>query len=454
LSFERLNDQERKNMFPKDVKKNLARHILADGLDIIVDLENSMGSWLVDKITGVRYLDFFSMFASMAVGFNHPKLMEVKEQFGKLAIQKPSNSDAYTITMAEFVDTFDKFGIPKELPYAFFIDGGALAVENALKTAFDWKVRKNFQKGYKKPLGSKIIHFKQAFHGRTGYTLSLTNTSDPRKTEYFPKFDWPRILNPKLFFPLSEENVNQTRENEKKAVKQIQKAISKHGKEIAGLIIEPIQGEGGDNHFRKEFFLTLRKICDENEILFILDEVQTGVGLTGKFWAYEHMDMIPDIICFGKKSQVCGILVSRRVDEVEHHVFKESSRINSTFGGNLTDMLRFTHILKIIQENDLLENARIQGNLLLSEITKISNEYPDIVSNPRGLGLMCAFDLPDTKKRNLFKQHLFNEKFLILGCGNQSIRFRPHLIVRQEEIEIGIDIIRRVIASEGKNLKK
>ncbi|MBA4369675.1 MAG: L-lysine 6-transaminase [Desulfobacterium sp.] len=440
-------------MFPKDVKKILAKHILADGLDIIVDLENSKGSWLVDKMTGTRYLDFFSMFASMAVGFNHPKLMEVKEQFGMLAIQKPSNSDAYTITMAEFVDTFDQFGIPKELPYAFFIDGGALAVENALKTAFDWKVRKNFQKGYKKSIGSKIIHFKQAFHGRTGYTLSLTNTSDPRKTEYFPKFDWPRILNPKLSFPLSEESLNQTKENEKKAVKQIQKAISKHGKEIAGLIIEPIQGEGGDNHFRKEFFATLRQICDENEILFILDEVQTGVGLTGKFWAYEHMDMIPDIICFGKKSQVCGILVSRRVDEVEHHVFKESSRINSTFGGNLTDMLRFTHILKIIQENDLLENARIQGNFLLSEIIKISNEYPDIVSNPRGLGLMCAFDLPDTNKRNLFKQRLFNEKLLILGCGYQGIRFRPHLIVTRDEIQTGIDIIRKVIASEGKNLR-
>jgi L-lysine 6-transaminase len=355
--------------------------------------------------------------------------------------------------MAEFVDTFDQFGIPKELPYAFFIDGGALAVENALKTAFDWKVRKNFQKGYKKPVGSKIIHFQQAFHGRTGYTLSLTNTSDPRKTEYFPKFDWPRILNPKLTFPLSEENLNQTQKNEKKAIRQIRKAISTHGKELAGLIIEPIQGEGGDNHFRKEFMLALRKICDENEILFILDEVQTGVGLTGKFWAYEHMDLIPDIICFGKKTQVCGILVSKRVDEVEHHVFKESSRINSTFGGNLTDMLRFTHILKIIQENNLIENARIQGEFLLSEITKISNEYPDIVSNPRGLGLMCAFDLPDTTKRNLFKQHLFTEKFLVLGCGNQGIRFRPHLIVKQEEIQTGIDIIRKVIVSEGKNLK-
>ncbi|RJP76179.1 MAG: L-lysine 6-transaminase [Desulfobacteraceae bacterium] len=437
-------------MLPRDVKKSLSKHILADGLDIVVDLENSKGSWLVDKISGNRYLDFFSMFASMSVGFNHPKLLAVQEQFGKIAIQKPSNSDAYTITMAEFVDTFSQFGIPRELPYAFFIDGGALAVENALKTAFDWKVRKNFSRGHEKPVGSKIIHFQQAFHGRTGYTMSLTNTSDLRKTQYFPTFDWPRIINPKLFFPLSSKNIEATIRNEKKALAQIRQAIDTCGEEIAGLIIEPIQGEGGDNHFRKEFMISLRKICDENEILFILDEVQTGIGLTGTFWAYEQMDIIPDIICFGKKSQVCGILVSRRIDEVEHHVFKESSRINSTFGGNLIDMLRFTHILKIIQAENLIKNARIQGEFLLSEITGIANTYPDIVSNPRGLGLMCAFDLPDTSKRNAFKKRLFDEKFLVLACGNQGIRFRPHLTVTRDEIQTGIDIIHNVLASEGK----
>jgi L-lysine 6-transaminase len=271
-----------------------------------------------------------------------------------------------------------------------------------------------------------------------------------RKTQYFPTFDWPRIINPKLYFPLSPKNINATIRNEKKALGQIRQAIDTCREEIAGLIIEPIQGEGGDNHFRKEFMSSLRRICDENEILFILDEVQTGIGLTGKFWAYEHMDIIPDIICFGKKSQVCGILVSRRIDEVEHHVFKESSRINSTFGGNLIDMLRFTHILKIIQADNLIENARIQGEFLLSEIIRISKIHPDIVSNPRGLGLMCAFDLPDTSKRNAFKKRLFDEKFLVLACGNQGIRFRPHLTVTRDEIQTGIDIIHKVFASDGK----
>jgi len=441
-------------MLPENVKERLSKHMLVDGLDVIVDLENSKGSWLVDRRNNDRYLDFFSMFASMAVGFNHPKLVAAKERFGKLAIQKPANSDAYTIAMAEFVDTFARIGIPEHLPYAFFIEGGSAAVENALKTAFDWKVRKNFSKGKKRVIGSKIIHFKQAFHGRTGYTLSLTNTSDPRKTQYFPTFNWPRILNPKLYFPITEENLKRTIKHEKIAVKQIREAITNHGEEIAGLIIEPIQGEGGDNHFRKEFFKTLRQICDENEIMFIMDEVQTGIGLTGKFWAYEHTGIAPDIICFGKKSQVCGILVSRRIDEIDHHVFKESSRINSTFGGNLIDMIRFTYILNIINDNNLLENARIQGDLLLSDLQKIAGKYPDVISNPRGCGLMCAFDLPDGKKRDLFRKTLFREGVLVLGCGKKSIRFRPHLIVTEDEIHYGMDIISKVLKDQGSSLKK
>ena len=304
------------------------------------------------------------MFASMAVGYNHPRLRAVRDLLGRLAVQKPSSSDVYSEPMAEFMQTFARFAIPGYLPHAFFIEGGALAVENALKTAFDWKVRKNFRKGHTRQVGSKIIHFKQAFHGRSGYTLSLTNTADPRKTKYFPVFDWPRIDNPKITFPLNQENLASVIAREEKAIGRIRDVIERDGDEIAGLIIEPIQGEGGDNHFRNEFFTELRKICDAHEIMFIMDEVQTGIGLTGKFWAHEHFDARPDIICFGKKTQVCGMLASTRVDEVEDNVFKEASRLNSTFGGNLIDMVRFSHILRIIDDENLVENARLRGEEL------------------------------------------------------------------------------------------
>ncbi len=431
-----------------EVKKKLARHILTEGFDMIFDPERSHGSWFVDKRNGDEYLDFFSMFASMAVGYNHPKLLAAREEFGRLSVQKPVNSDTYTEEMARFVETFSRIGIPPYLPHAFFISGGGLAVENALKAAFDWKVQKNFTRGTLEERGTKIIHFRQAFHGRTGYTLSLTNTHDPRKTAYFPRFHWPRIINPKITFPLKEGNLARVMALEEEALAQIRRVIAEEREEIAGLIIEPIQGEGGDNHFRAEFLQALRKICDDHEILFILDEVQTGVGLTGRFWAHEHFGVRPDILSFGKKSQVCGILASTRLDEVERNVFTEPSRINSTFGGNLIDMIRFTHILRIIDEEDLLHNARTQGELLLKEITKIAEEFPDLISNPRGLGLMCAFDLRDESMRDRFLEALYEEKVLILGCGERSIRFRPHLVITADEVRRGIEAIRRVLARE------
>ena len=430
---------------PTEVKEILRRHMLADGMDIIVDLKKSKGSWLVDQRNGDRYLDCFSMFASMAVGYNHPRLKAVRGLLGRLAVQKPSNSDSYSEPMAEFVQTFARFAMPGYLPHAFFIEGGALAVENALKTAFDWKVRKNFLKGHRRPVGSKIIHFRQGFHGRSGYTLSLTNTADPRKTMYFPTFDWPRIDNPKITFPLTQENLASVISREETALAHIRDVVERDGDEIAGLIIEPIQGEGGDNHFRNEFFTELRKICDAHAIIFIMDEVQTGIGLTGKFWAHEHFDAKPDIISFGKKTQVCGILSSTRVDEVEGNVFKEASRINSTFGGNLIDMVRFSHILTIIDDENLVENARLRGEELRSGLQNLSFEYPDSISNARGRGLMCAFDLPDTETRDQFRKDLVGAKLLVVGCGTRSIRFRPHLIISADEVQMVLRIIRKVL---------
>lgn len=431
---------------PQDVKKTVASHLLAEGFDVIFDEDKSKGSWLVDKRNGDRYLDFFSMYASMAVGYNHPRLVEARDELGRLAVNKPTNSDVYTTALADFVETFSRIGMPAHLPHAFFIDGGTLAVENALKTAFDWKVRKNLGRGLGREAGTMVIHFRQAFHGRSGYTLSLTNTFDPRKTEFYPKFSWPRIVNPKITFPLTEENLAKVRALEEEALQEIRRVIDKEGEDIAALIIEPIQGEGGDNHFRGEFFQALRTICDKHDIMLVFDEVQTGVGLTGRFWAYEHFDVKPDILCFGKKTQVCGVLASRRVDEVGCHVFSERSRIGSTFGGNIVDMARFTRILRIIEEERLVENARVQGELLLAGLHNLAQEFPAVISNARGRGLMCAIDAPDTLARNRLLMAFLREKLLMVACGERSIRFRPHLVVTADEIRQGIEIIRKVIA--------
>jgi L-lysine 6-transaminase len=427
------------------VKETLGKHLLADGFDFVMDYEKSQGSWIVDRLTGNKFLDMFSMFGSASVGYNHPYILEKSAWLGKMAVYKPTMSDVYLQEFADFVETFGRVAIPKELQYCFFVEGGALAVENALKTAFDWKTRKNWQKGSKTE-GSVAIHFKQAFHGRSGYTLSLTNTSDPRKYQYFPLFDWPRIINPKLHFPITEENLQETIKNEQLALVEIEQAILMNPDKVSCIIIEVIQAEGGDNHFRDEFFVELRKICDENDILLIFDEVQTGIGITGKMWAFQNFSVVPDVISFGKKTQVCGILANKeKLNQVEHHVFAESSRINSTFGGNFIDMLRFQLVLEIIEKENLLENVQKQGDFLLKGLQNLQEKYPQLISNARGKGLMCAFDLPTGEIRKDFQEKLYEENVIILICGDCSLRFRPHLNVSQEDLQYVLDKIEKIV---------
>lgn len=432
---------------PEMVRPVLSRHLLTDGLPLVLDMERSQGVRLYDQLTGREFVDFFGFFASSAVGMNHPKMLadeDFKKRLLEAALNKVTNSDIYTIHMARFVQTFERVGIPDYLPYAFFIDGGALAVENALKAAFDWKVRKNFQKGYRREVGHRVLHFDQAFHGRSGYTLSLTNTFDPRKTQYFPKFDWPRVINPKLTFPLTEENLERTIKLEQLAIRQAKQYFYEYKDEIACIIIEPIQAEGGDNHFRPEFLQALRELADENDALLIFDEVQTGVGITGAFWAHQALGVQPDIIAFGKKTQVCGILAGRRLDEVADNVFHVSSRLNSTWGGNLADMVRFDRILEIIEEDHLVENAARAGAHLLRRLEKMARELP-FMTNVRGRGLMCAFDLPTPAFRDAVRQRSLEEGVLILACGERSIRFRPPLIITEAEIDEGLQRLRRAL---------
>jgi L-lysine 6-transaminase len=435
---------------PNDVHASLKKHMLVDGLDLVFDLERSQGSYIYDSRSGRRFVDFFSFFATNPVGINHPKMRdpEFMKHMAEVAIHNPTNSDIYTVPMAESVETFARIAIPESLPHLFFVAGGSVAVENALKTAFDWKVRRNRERGVVGDKGQQIIHFKEAFHGRTGYSLSLTNTADLRKTMYFPKFDWPRIVNPKITFPL-EDDLAAVVALEAQAVEQIEKAVADNPDDIAALIIEPIQGEGGDNHFRPEFVRKLRELADEHEFLLIVDEVQTGIGLTGKMWAYAHYGIEPDILAFGKKTQVCGILAGKRIEEVENNVFEQSTRINSTWGGNLVDMVRFARYLEIIDEEQLVDNARDVGEYLLERLGTLQQERPDQVSNARGRGLMCAFDMPNADTRNEFLKLAFDNGLLALGCGVRSVRFRPVLSVSRDDIDQGLEIVSRVLAKLG-----
>lgn len=443
----KLSKKEVMEMKFDQVHSTIARTMLADGFHVVIDFDKSQGSWLVDGITGKKYLDFFSYFASWTTGHNHPKLNDKDfiAKIGRIAVQNPSNSDVYSLEMAQFVATFERVAMPPEMKHVFFVTGGALAVENALKCAFDWKVRKNLAAG-KGEKGEKVIHFKNCFHGRSGYTLSLTST-DPVKTMYFPKFgSWPRIDPPACIFPMEGDNLSKVIAAEKKAVDDITAVLEKDADDVAAILIETVMGEGGDNQFRPEFLRELRRLSDKYGVFLIFDEVQCGMGMTGKMWAWQHYGVVPDAVCFGKKAQVCGFMATNRVDEIPDNVFKVCSRINSTWGGNLTDMVRAQRILEIIEEEDLCGNVERVGKYFLEKLKEVQAKHPKLISNARGIGFMCAFDLPTPELRNHFRVTCLDKNVFVLPCGTRSIRFRPALVATKEDIDAGLKCVLDVLA--------
>ena len=433
---------------PEAVRDTLARVMLTDGLDLVLDLERSQGLRLYDAKQGRTFLDMFSCFASAPLGFNHPRLLEPEfvARLGRIAVNKPSNADLYTVEMAEFVDTFRRVAQPAGMQHLFVIEGGTLGVENAMKTAMDWKVRKNLARG-RGEKGYRVLHFEQCFHGRSGYSIACTNT-DPNKTQYFAKYDWPRVHNPKLSFPVTPAVLERVAAAEERAVREIEAAFATHLDDICAILIEPIQAEGGDNHFRPQFLHRLRELADEHEALLIFDEVQTGLGTTGKMWALEHFDVVPDAVAFGKKVQLGGCWVGPRIDEIEDNVFRVPGRINSTWGGNLVDMVRSTRILETIAGDDLVANAARSGEHLLAGLATLSERYPDRISNARGRGCFAAFDLPDKATRDALRRRCFEHGLLVLNSGERSIRFRPALVATTAEIDEAIALLDEVLAQD------
>jgi len=425
---------------PQNVHETLRRHQLADGMPMVLDLERSHGAWLHDAASGREHLDLFTCFASWPIGYNHARMAEPEflAELTLAAVNNPSNSDLYTVSMARFVEAFATRVTPPEYPHHFWVAGGALAVENALKTAFDWKARKLGRTDLTAGVNDlSVLHFRQCFHGRSGYTMSLTNT-DPAKVGLFPKFDWPRVHNPFVEYDADGGIANDVAASEARALQEIEAAYAQRGNTIAAILIEPMQGEGGDNHFRPEFLRALRRIADERESLLIFDEIQTGFYGSGQAWLWQVLGVAPDVVCFGKKTQVCGIYANRRVDEVADNVFARSSRINSTWGGNLVDMVRCRQFIDIILGEKLHENVSARGCQLVAGLRQLQKERGGF-TNVRGHGSLVAFTLETPAQRGEFLKKLAEKQVLALACGTRSIRFRLPLVLTEQDADTALE---------------
>lgn len=435
---------------PVDVPEVLGRHLLVDGLDLVVDLDASSGRTLVDARTGESYLDLYSFFASAPLGVNPPALAgdpAVVAELGRVALNKPANPDVATVAYAEFVTTFARVLGDPRLPHLFFVEGGSPAVENAMKVAFDWKSRHNEAHGRPAELGTQVLHLRHAFHGRGGYTLSVTNT-DPNKVARFPKFDWPRIDSPAQTFPVTAASLAKVRVAEENALSQAEAAFAAHPHDIACVLVEPIQCEGGDRHLRAEFLAALGALAHANDALFVVDEVQTGVGGTGAAWCYQRLGLRPDVVAFGKKAQVGGVMAGGRLDEVADNVFQVPGRINSTWGGGLVDMVRSTRMLEIMERDRLFDAAARAGERLLAGLVALAGRHPGLVGNARGLGLLCAFDLPGRSTRDEALRRLrTDEHVLALPAGADTVRLRPALTITDDEIDTALAACGRVLDS-------
>lgn len=415
------------------------------------DLWHSHGTYLRD-ISGEEFLDLCGFLGTAPLSFDHPDLRDKTflEQLGKAGFYRPSLSDFWPEVFAGFIEDFRQTAVPPYMNYLYFIEGGALAVENALKTAFDWKVKKNIANGSLKfPVSEKIlpetciIGFNYAFHGRSGYTLSLTKTSDPRKYQYYPRFDWFCVDPPvERYDNLGTiVNLEEISRQTIQALSLLNEYLENHADSVAAIIIEPIQCEGGDRHIPVSFFKDLKTLTDQYGCLLIYDEVQTGFGSTGKMWAHEHFgkNAIPDLLSFAKKAQTSGIMASAtKLDEIKDHVFSDSeagkSRINSTWGGNLVDMLRCKQILKAIGSGHLLKNAEEIGEYFLNGLRDLCKQFSDLIENPRGRGMVLAVDAISPYTKKSLWDAFYHEKLLCLTCGIKTVRFRPHLDLKKTDV--------------------
>ncbi|XP_062402057.1 4-aminobutyrate aminotransferase, mitochondrial-like [Sardina pilchardus] len=440
------------------LQKQLGEIQNVQSLNFFCDYEESRGNYLVD-VDGNRMLDVYTQIASIPIGYNHPALMKIMTNPHNLS--SFVNRPALGMLPPRIFPEKLKDGLISVAPKGFkrvqTMACGSCSNENAYKAIFIWYRTK--QRGHSEPTSEEstssvinqapgcpdlsILSFMGGFHGRTLGCLSTTHTKAIQKLDV-PAFDWPIAPFPKLRYPLAQFERENAQE-EKRCLEEVEDVIvkwEKKGKPVAGIVIEPIQAEGGDNYASFDFFRKLRAIAKKHGSAFLVDEVQTGGGSTGMFWAHEHwgLDDPADIVSFSKKLLTGGFFYK---DEFQPD---KPMRIFNTWMGDPTRNMFLSEVLKVIRKENLLDQVKRTGHVMLNGLYDLQARYPHLLSRARGLGTFCAIDVKDEDTRNKLILKARNKGVVLGGCGSQSIRFRPSLVFKEHHAQLFLSIFSDAVA--------
>ena len=442
----------------KKMLTNLDRVFDIRSVNMMANYQNSFGNYIADP-DGNVFLDVYAQIASIPVGYSNPALLEAATSpaMASALINRPALGNFPQHDWASILETGILKVAPKGLNQVFTAMAGSDANETAYKAAFMWKRRQerggpdvdftaeemSSSMNNQKP-GSpdmSILSFKTAFHGRLFGSLSTTRSKPIHKLD-IPAFDWPQASFPLLKYPL-EEYAKENAEEESRCLAEVEHLVKNYHNPVAAVMVEPIQSEGGDNHASPAFFRALRDITRRNNILYIVDEVQTGVGATGKFWAHEHWNMQdpPDMVTFSKKAQTAGYYFGNP----ELRPNKPYRQFN-TWMGDPARAILFRAIIDEIERLGLVENVAKTGEYLYSGLEKLAEQHPHEIMNLRGKG-QGTFLAWDSPRRDEFLKQAKGEGVLIGGSGEKAVRLRPMLIFQQHHADILLETVKKLIST-------
>lgn len=424
---------------------------------VVLDPERSEGVWLQD-LDGNVFLDLFASFALGALGYNHPALLATASstEFARAAVNPTSTPFLTGPDWLSFIAEVEARWAPAGMGAMYCVDGGGEGVESALKAAFivHGERRRRAQGRPADPnqlpadeqlawmtnhgTDAVVLSFEGAFHGRGLGPLSATHSKLVHKAD-LPAFPWPVAPFPASRWPLdqyAEENARR----EAECLAEVERQLDRFAGRVAAVLVEPIQSEGGDRHASPAFFQALQRLARQAGAAFVLDEVQTGVGTSGRLWAAEHLKLPepPDLLCFGKKMQMGGFFA--RPD----YAIAQFGRMYQTRNGDRSRAMLARTVLSTIEAEGLLENVRRTGQVFLDGLQALCARHPRLLSQARGRGFLLAFDLPTPAARDEFNRRALDQGVFATYTGTCSVRLRPHLITRPEQAELALEVFGRV----------